>query len=127
MRMITEKTLLKDKNVYAALMDLETAFDRVDCEALWDVLRIYGVSGRLLDGVKAFYRDVSACVRVKGEMAECFKIKAGLGQGCVMSPWMFNVFMDGVVREMKAKIGNLGVKMSVDGRSVLYCLQMTQY
>ncbi len=37
-------------------------------EALWDVLRIYGVGGRLLDGVKAFYRDASACVTVKGEM-----------------------------------------------------------
>ncbi len=36
------------------------------------VLRIYGVGGRLLDGMKAFYRDDSACVRVKGEMGECF-------------------------------------------------------
>ncbi len=75
-------------------------------------MRIYGVGGRLLDRVKAFNRDASACV--KGEMGECFKIKADLRQGCVMSPWLFNVFMDGVVREMKAKIGNLGEEMSTD-------------
>ncbi len=31
-----------------------------------------------------------------------------------MSPWLFNVFMDGVVREIKAKTGNLGVEMSMD-------------
>ncbi len=62
MRMIIEKMLAKDKNVYAAFMDLEKAYDRVDWEALWDVLGIYGVGGRLLDGVKAFYRDASACV-----------------------------------------------------------------
>ncbi len=31
-----------------------------------------------------------------------------------MSPWLFNLFMDGVVREMKVKIGNLGVEMSID-------------
>ncbi len=59
--------------------------------------------------MKAFYRDASACVKVKGEMGECFKIKAGLRQGCVMSPWLFNIFMNGVIREMKAKIGNLGI------------------
>ncbi len=49
-----------------------------------DVLRIYGVGGRLLDGVKTFYRNASACVAVKGEMGECFKIKAALRQRCVM-------------------------------------------
>ncbi len=49
--------------------------------------------------------------RVKGEIGECFKIKAGLRQGRVLSPWLF---MDGVVREMEARIGNIGVEMSVD-------------
>ncbi len=70
MRMIIEKMSAKDKNVNAAFMDLGKACDRVDWEALWDGLSIYGVGGRLLEGVKAFYRDVSACVKVKGEMAE---------------------------------------------------------
>ncbi len=60
------------------------------------------------------YRDASACVKVKGEMGECFKIKAGLRQGCVMSPWLFDVFMDEVVRTMKAKIVYLDVEMSID-------------
>ncbi len=59
-------------------------YDRVDWGALWDELRTYGVDGRLLDGVKALYRDASACVKVKGEMGECSKIKAGLRQGCIM-------------------------------------------
>jgi len=114
MRMVIEKMLAKDKKVYAAFMDLEKAYDRVDWEAMWDVLKVYGVGGRLLSGVKAFYRDASACVKIKGEMSECFKIKAGMRQGCVMSPWLFNLFMDGVVREMKAKVGNVGVEMSID-------------
>ncbi len=68
--MIIEKMLAKDKNAYAAFMDLEKAYDRVDWEAFWDVLRIYGVGGRLLDVVKASYIDASACVKVKGKMGE---------------------------------------------------------
>ncbi len=70
--MITEKILAKDK-VYAAFMDLEKAYDRVDWKAVWDILRVSGVGGRLLDGVKTFYRNASAFVKVKAEMSECFK------------------------------------------------------
>jgi len=75
-------------------MDLEKAYDRVDWEAMWHVLKDFGVGGRLLGEVKAFYRDASAYVKVKGKMSECFKIKAGVRQGCVMSPWLLNLFMN---------------------------------
>ena len=41
----------------------------------------------------------------------------GLRQGCVMSPWLFNLYMDGVVREWKARIMNAGVCLNEsDGR-----------
>ncbi|WP_435362532.1 reverse transcriptase domain-containing protein, partial [Klebsiella pneumoniae] len=43
MRNIVEKHLERGKKVYAAFMDLEKAYDRVDREGLWRVLRIYGV------------------------------------------------------------------------------------
>ncbi len=42
-RVIVEKMLAKDKNVYAAFMDFEKAYEKVDWETLWDVLRIYRV------------------------------------------------------------------------------------
>ncbi len=48
-------------------MDLEKAYGRVDREALWSVLNIYGVGGRLLKGMQAHYREANACVRVGGE------------------------------------------------------------
>ncbi len=40
--------------------DLEKAYDRNDKEALWSVLRIYGVGGQLLKGIQAFYRQANA-------------------------------------------------------------------
>jgi len=109
LRMTVEKMLTKGKKVYAAFMDLEKAYDRIDWTALWDVLKVYGVGGKLLNGIKAFYKDANACVRVNGEMSDSFRIQMGVRQGCVMSPWLFNLYMDGVIREMKAKVGGVGI------------------
>ena len=59
-----------------------------------------------------------ACVRVKGELSGWFPITQGVRQGCVMSPWLFNVFMDKIVREgMENFVG--GVKMSTTKVSIV--------
>jgi hypothetical protein len=44
------------------------------------------------------YDGSKACVRVNGSLSEWFEVKRGVRQGCVMSPWLFNVFMDKCVR-----------------------------
>ncbi len=59
-------------------MDLEKAYDRVDWLALWDVLKIYGVGGKLLSAIKSFYEKASVCVKISGETSEHFEIKMGL-------------------------------------------------
>ena len=98
-RQICEKYLGKGKDVYFAFLDLEKAYDRVDRDAMWNVLRVYGIGGRLLRGVKSLYVGSKACVRVGNEVSEWFPVSVGLRQGCVMSPWLFNLYIDGVVRE----------------------------
>ena len=74
-------------------------FDRIDRKAMWKVLRIYGIGGRLLLAVESLYACSKACVRV------------GLRQGCVMSPWLFNLYIDGVVREVNARVLGRGLKL----------------
>ena len=108
-RQLCDKLLAKGKDVYWAFMDLEKAYDRIDRKALWQVCRIYGVGGRLLRGVQSFYEDSRACVRVGSEVSEWFPVRVGLRQGCVMSPWLFNLYMDGVVREVYARARIAGV------------------
>ncbi len=63
-------------------MDLEKAYDRVDWLALWDVLKIYCVGGKLLSAIKSLYEEASTCVKISGETSEHFEIKVGLRQGC---------------------------------------------
>ncbi len=104
MKMLVEEYLGKEKKLYAAFIDLEKAYDRVDREAFWNVLKIYGVCGQLLKGIQAFYREANACMRVGREFSESFAVDVEVRQGCVMSPWLFNIFMDGCMREMKCKV-----------------------
>ena len=56
-------------------MELEKAYDWVNREALWEVLRMYDVGGKLLNGIKSMYVNSLACVGVKG--GECFRINSG--------------------------------------------------
>ena len=90
-------------------MDLEKSYDRVSREALWQVLRMYDVGGKLLNCIKGMYVNRLACVKVKGGESECFRINSGVRQGCIKSPWPFNVYMDAVMEEVKLGIGMKGV------------------
>ena len=91
-RQICKKYLGKGKDVYFAFLDLEKAYDRVDRDAMWNVLRLYRIGGRLLRGVKSLYVGSKACVRVGNEVSEWFPVRVGLRQGCVMLPWLFNLY-----------------------------------
>ncbi len=124
MKRLVEEYLEKDKKLYAAFIDLEKAYNRVNREVLWSVLRIYDVGGQLFKRIQVFYREANACVRVGGEFSESFVVEVGVKQGCMMSPWLFNIFMEGCMREIKCKVGNTGAKLRLNGEgwSVVTCL-----
>ena len=89
-----EKTIEKDRSVYIAFVDLEKAYDNVNRLKLWKVLEEYGVKGRLLRAVQSLYEDGKASVRVGDSESEWFGVHKGVRQGCTLSPWLFNVFVD---------------------------------
>ena len=55
--------------------------------------------------------DCRACVRVKNDVSEWFPVNVGLRQGCVMFPWLFNVYTDGVVWEMNVRVLGKGLEL----------------
>ncbi len=56
--------------------------------------------GFLLKGIQAFYREANECVRVEREFSFSLSVEVGVRHECVMSLWMFNIFMNGWMRKM---------------------------
>ena len=54
--------------------------------------------------MQSFYVDSRACVRVGNDVTEWFPVNVRLRQGCVMYLWLFNVYMDCVVREVNVRV-----------------------
>ncbi len=76
---------------------------------------MYGVQRQLLEGIKSFYENASASARMNGELSESFNVEVGVRQGCVMSPWLFSMYMDGCIRDMKVSVRDLGARLNVRG------------
>ena len=91
-RQVCEKYLANGKDVFWAFMDLEKVYDTIDRHSMWQMLRVYGVGGKLLKAVQSVYVDSRACVRVGNDVTEWFPVNVELRQGCVISPWWFNVY-----------------------------------
>ena len=59
------------------------------------------MGGKLLDGINSVYVNNLACIRVKRCENESFRIDRGVRQVCIVSPWLFNVYMGGVMKKLK--------------------------
>ena len=55
------------------------------------------------EGCEALYEKSKARVRVEDELTECFEVQQGERQGCLLSPWIFNVLLDMVGQEARAQ------------------------
>ena len=90
---------------------------------LWQVLRMYDAGSKLLNDIKSVYVNSLACVRVKRYESDYFRIDSAVIQVCIMPPWLFNVYMDVVMKELK-----MGMGRREKSRDCLpSCMQMTWF
>ena len=73
-RQVFEKYLANGEDLFWAFMDLEKAYDTIDCHGMWQMLRVNGVGGKLLKAVQSFYIDSRACVRVGNDVSEWHRL-----------------------------------------------------
>ena len=68
------------------------------------MFKVCGLGGRLSEAVRSLSVNSRACVRVGSSVSDWFPARVVLRQECVMSPWLFNAYMDGDVREVNARM-----------------------
>ena len=100
-RMLNEKVIENNKRMIVVCVDLKKAYDNVDREMMWSVLEKYSISRSLVKAVRSMYVNCEACVKVQGGISDWFQVEKGVRQGCAMSPWLFNVYMEHILREAR--------------------------
>ena len=105
LRIIVEQTIEWQAPLYICFVDFEKAFDSVDRQTIWNLLRHYGVPEKLVEIIQQLYNGFSCQVSHAGKLSEEFQVTTGVRQGCLLSPLLFLVVLDWVTRTAYASSG----------------------
>lgn len=106
LRQILERRLDLNLNTYTTFIDLEKAFDKINWKLLFNTLRDRKIDWRDRRVILRLYKDQKTLVDINGEVREA-KIRKGVRQGCPLSPYLFNLFIEGAMTEMKQQINGV--------------------
>ena len=84
LRVIVEQTMEWQTPLYVCFIDFEKAFDSVDRQAIWDILRHYGVPDKIISVIRRLYEGFACQVIHSGRLSEDFEISTGVRQGCML-------------------------------------------
>ena len=82
-----------------AATDFKKAFDRVWHEALWATMRKYNINASIIRAVENLYDKAQSAVLFNGSTGEWCRTIVGVGQGCLLSPTLFNIFLERIMCE----------------------------
>ena len=91
---IIEKVREFQKNIYCCFIDYAKAFDYVDHNKLWKILKEMRIPDQLTCLLRKLSAGQEATVRVRHETMDWFKIGKGVRQGCILSPCLFNLYAE---------------------------------
>ena len=90
-RWIIEKAREFQKNIYFCFVDYPKAFDCVNHNKLWKILQEMGIPDHLTCLLRNLYAGQEATVGTGHGTADWFQIGKGACQGCILSPYLFNL------------------------------------
>ena len=110
MRQLVELARSHATPLHAAFVDFRKAFDSVNHEVMWRILKARGVHPKLLALIKDLYSGSRARVTAHGTESGWFDIRTGVRQGCPLSPLLFNIYMDFLARQVIQECEEAGVR-----------------
>lgn len=106
-KQIIEKVRKNKRTAYFVFIDLVKAFDKVRRKKLWEILEKRGVDSGLLQSIQSIYKkNVNFVIRQNMRSAE-FETRDGLRQGGTLSPLLFIIFLDEIIKECKENMSKL--------------------
>ena len=96
-RLIIEKHLQHQRDMFHNFIDFKKAFDRVWHKGLWSVLRGFNIDEGLVLLIQALYEHSSSAVIMNNQLGDYFRTTIGVRQGCLLSPVLFNIFLERII------------------------------
>ena len=113
---IIKKAREFQKNIYLCFIDYAKAFDCVDHNKLWKILKEMGISDHLTCFLRNLYGGQEATVRTGHGTTDWFQIGKGVCQGCILSPCLFNFYAEHIMRN--AGLDEAQVATKIAGRNI---------
>ena len=82
-------------------LDAEKTFDKIHHPFMIKVLESSGIQGPYLHIIKAIYNKPVANIKLNGEKLETIPLKSGTRRGCPLSPYLFNIVLEGLARAIR--------------------------
>ncbi|GFR83528.1 retrovirus-related Pol polyprotein from type-1 retrotransposable element R2 [Elysia marginata] len=98
LRIIVEQSLKWNSPLYINFIDYEKAFDSVDRETLCKLLKHYGIPKKIISIIKCNYQDMKCKVAHACQLSDSFEVKTGVRQGCLLSPFLFLLVIDWIMK-----------------------------
>ena len=111
-----EKATEFQKNIYFRFIDYTKTFDCVDHSKLWEILKEMEIPYHLTCLLRNWYAVQEAIVRIGHGTTDWFQIGKGVCQGCILSPCLFNLHAEYIMRNAGVNETQAGIKIA--GRNI---------
>ena len=115
-RWIIKKASEFQKNICFCFIDYAKAFDCMDHNKLWKILKEMGIPDHLTCLLRNLCAGQEATVRTGHGATDWFQIGKGVCQGCILSPCLFNFYAEYIMRYAGLKEAQVGIKIA--GRNI---------
>ena len=113
-KLVQQLSYIEQQPLFGVFLDLRKAFDAMDRDRCLDILKNYGVGPKILRLIKNFWHKAKLVCRASGRYGRSFRQSRGVTQGGPLSPRLFNIVVDAVVREwLRQALGEEAAKNGV--------------